>query len=158
MASLVNQNRAPFCFVDLHGHSIKKNSFLFGCETSSEVLALPHLMNSLPMFSMMNCRFQLTRERCARTVVYQRLGVLRSYTLENTYNGCDQGTLQGMQITEVELGELGVGLLASIYSLRHQMVGTQSNVRPSADQVQKSSNDSESGTSNESQSDEYYIM
>ena len=90
IASLIDQGRAPFAYVDLHGHSIKKNAFLFGCESSSDVLALPRLMNSLPMFSMMNCRFKLTRERCARTVVYRRLGVLRSYTLESTYNGCDQ--------------------------------------------------------------------
>ena len=36
---------------------------------------------SLPMFSRTNCRFRLTREKCARVVVYRRLGILRSYTL-----------------------------------------------------------------------------
>ena len=91
---------------------VKKNGFLFGCESSPEVLDLPKLMNrkmgfswlpigqfvsnfwkffrkiqrekskkSLPMFSRTNCRFRLTREKCARVVVYRRLGILRSYTL-----------------------------------------------------------------------------
>ena len=99
IASLIDQGRAPFAYVDLHGHSIKKNAFLFGCESSSDVLALPRLMNSLPMFSMMNCRFKLTRERCARTVVYRRLGVLRSYTLESTYNGCDQAWFKKFSVS-----------------------------------------------------------
>lgn len=43
---------------------------------------------------------------------------MRSYTLETTYNGCDQGQLCNMQITEAELCELGVGLLSSIYVLK----------------------------------------
>jgi len=122
MANLVNEEKNIFCFVDLHGHSVKKNGFLFGCESSPEVLDLPKLMNSLPMFSRTNCRFRLTREKCARVVVYRRLGILRSYTLETTYNGCDQGNLMNLQITESELCELGVGLLSSISMLKEQIL------------------------------------
>merc|ERR1711990_903117 len=90
-----------------------------------EVLDLPKLMNSLPMFSRTNCRFRLTREKCARVVVYRRLGILRSYTLETTFNGCDQGNLTNLQITESDLCELGVGLLSSISMLKEQILHTR---------------------------------
>jgi len=155
IANLVDRNRAPFCYVDLHGHSIKKNSFLFGCEGSTEVFALPRLMNSLPMFSMMNCRFQLTRERCARTVVYRRLGVLRSYTLESTYNGCDQGPLYGMQITETELAELGVGLLGQILTLRRQILTGRTAADSDTLDANRNTHDSDQNSDSAAESDEY---
>jgi len=128
MTNLVNEGKHIFCYTDLHGHSLKKNGFIFGCEHSTACTELPRLMNTLPMFSRPACRFQLTRERCARVVVYRRLGVLRSYTLETTYNGCDQGQLSNMQVTEAELCELGVGLLSSIYVLKEQLLRDQKDV------------------------------
>ena len=79
---------------------------------------IKRLLNRLPMFSLMNCRFQLSRETCARTVVYRRLGIPRSYTLESTYNGCNQGKHNGLQITENDLCQLGVGLVATIKLLK----------------------------------------
>ena len=32
-----------------------------------------------------------SRYATARVVVWREMGVLRSYTMESTYNGCDQG-------------------------------------------------------------------
>jgi len=118
IASLNAKGKTPMCYIDLHGHSLKKNAFIFGCDGTADVLALPRLLNRLPMFSLMNCRFQLSRETCARTVVYRRLGIPRSYTLESTYNGCNQGKHNGLQITENDLCQLGVGLVATIKLLK----------------------------------------
>ena len=41
---------------------------------------------------------------------------------ETTFNGCDQGNLTNLQITEADLCELGVGLLSSISMLKEQIL------------------------------------
>lgn len=46
-----------------------------------------------PFFSFANCRFAVnkSKEATARVVVCKELGVIRSYTMESTYCGADQG-------------------------------------------------------------------
>lgn len=42
---------------------------------------------------MSNCSFivEKSKESTARVVVWKEIGVARSYTMESTYCGCDQG-------------------------------------------------------------------
>ncbi|XDV53169.1 hypothetical protein PO909_021747 [Leuciscus waleckii] len=46
-----------------------------------------------PAFSFNNCNYLVEKSRAstARVVVWREIGVLRSYTMESTYNGCNQG-------------------------------------------------------------------
>ncbi|KAM7396122.1 hypothetical protein PAMP_019190 [Pampus punctatissimus] len=46
-----------------------------------------------PAFSFNSCNYSVEKSRSAtaRVVVWREMGVLRSYTMESTYNGCDQG-------------------------------------------------------------------
>jgi len=46
-----------------------------------------------PFFSFRNCSFvvEKSKEATARVVVWRELGVIRSYTMESTYCGADQG-------------------------------------------------------------------
>ncbi|XP_053573620.1 cytosolic carboxypeptidase 4 [Bombina bombina] len=125
---LYSINKAPLVFCDYHGHSQKKNVFVYGCsikETlwqagcvvdSATLLedvgyrALPKILNKIaPAFSMANCSFvvEKARESTARVVVWREIGVLRSYTMESTYCGFNQGSYKGLQVGTKELEEMG---------------------------------------------------
>lgn len=125
-------------FCDYHGHSRKKNVFMYGCSlketiwqsnistasndieedlayrVSAQTLlthtlkptrwsasdfgrcfqALPKILSQIaPAFSMASCSFVVERskESTARVVVWREIGVQRSYTMESTVCGCDQG-------------------------------------------------------------------
>ncbi|XP_043410662.1 cytosolic carboxypeptidase 4 [Prionailurus bengalensis] len=120
--------RSPRVFCDFHGHSQKKNVFLYGCsikETlwqaesamgTSTVLedvgyrTLPKILDKLaPAFTMSSCSFLVEKSRAstARVVVWREMGVSRSYTMESSYCGCNQGPYQGLQFGTSELEEMG---------------------------------------------------
>jgi predicted nucleic acid-binding Zn finger protein len=48
---------------------------------------------SCAAFCWQNCSFVVERvkEGSARVVVWRQIGVVRSYTMESSYCGCDQG-------------------------------------------------------------------
>ncbi|ELK18246.1 Cytosolic carboxypeptidase 4 [Pteropus alecto] len=105
----------PVVFCDFHGHSQKKNVFLYGCsikETlwqaesavgTSTLLedvsyrTLPKILDQLaPAFTMSSCSFVVEKSRAstARVVVWREMGVSRSYTMESSFCGCNQGPYQ----------------------------------------------------------------
>uniref|UniRef100_A0A8B9QXE3 tubulin-glutamate carboxypeptidase n=1 Tax=Anas platyrhynchos TaxID=8839 RepID=A0A8B9QXE3_ANAPL len=131
--------RAPLVFCDYHGHSQKKNVFLYGCSIKETLWqagctvdtavitedvgyrTLPKILDKVaPAFVMNSCSFlvEKSRESTARVVVWQEMGVLRSYTMESTYCGCSHGLYkvtmnlpaflhQGLQLGTQELEEMG---------------------------------------------------
>ncbi|KAI1889776.1 hypothetical protein AGOR_G00166410 [Albula goreensis] len=131
--------RTPLVFSDYHGHSRKKNVFLYGCsvketlwQSASSVdtstlkedpgyRTIPKTLDRIaPAFSFNSCSYlvEKSRESTARVVVWRELGVLRSYTMESTYNGCDQGVYKGLQTGTRELQEMGLKFCQSLLSLR----------------------------------------
>uniref|UniRef100_A0AAQ6IIV4 Cytosolic carboxypeptidase 1 n=1 Tax=Anabas testudineus TaxID=64144 RepID=A0AAQ6IIV4_ANATE len=161
---LAHIQRAPLVFCDYHGHSRKKNVFMYGCSvketvwqsnisaTSSDLQedlgyrALPKILSQIaPAFSMASCSFVVERskESTARVVVWREIGVQRSYTMESTLCGCDQGKYKGLQIGTRELEEMGAQFCVAMLRLKrltglrnHQhfldlesdLIGTQSKV------------------------------
>lgn len=161
---LAHIQRAPLVFCDYHGHSRKKNVFMYGCSvketvwqsnisaTSSDLQedlgyrALPKILSQIaPAFSMASCSFVVERskESTARVVVWREIGVQRSYTMESTLCGCDQGKYKGLQIGTRELEEMGAQFCVALLRLKrltglrnHQhlldlesdIIGTQSKV------------------------------
>uniref|UniRef100_A0A8C6DUS8 tubulin-glutamate carboxypeptidase n=1 Tax=Moschus moschiferus TaxID=68415 RepID=A0A8C6DUS8_MOSMO len=124
--------RSPMVFCDFHGHSQKKNVFLYGCSVketlwqaeatvgTSNLLedvsyrTLPKILDKLaPAFTMSSCSFLVEKSRAstARVVVWREMGVSRSYTMESSYCGCNQGPYQvceaGLQFGTSELEEMG---------------------------------------------------
>ncbi|XP_031364979.1 cytosolic carboxypeptidase 1-like isoform X4 [Apis dorsata] len=116
--------RPPYVFVDYHGHSRRKNVFLFGCSRSgswsaadrakpdqpSQYLTLPYLMQKIsPAFALPLCSFKVERhkESTARVAIWRQLGVSRSYTMESSFCGCDQGVLAGMHLDTKHLKAIG---------------------------------------------------
>uniref|UniRef100_A0A8C3JZ52 ATP/GTP binding protein like 1 n=1 Tax=Calidris pygmaea TaxID=425635 RepID=A0A8C3JZ52_9CHAR len=104
--------RAPLVFCDYHGHSQRKNVFLYGCSIKETLWqagcmvdttvitedvgyrTLPKILDKVaPAFVMNSCSFlvEKSRESTARVVVWKEIGVLRSYTMESTYCGCSHG-------------------------------------------------------------------
>ncbi|KAJ8412935.1 hypothetical protein AAFF_G00105170 [Aldrovandia affinis] len=131
--------RTPLVFSDYHGHSRKKNVFLYGCSVKETLWqsgssvntatlkedpgyrTIPKTLDRIaPAFSFNSCSYlvEKSREATARVVVWRELGVLRSYTLESTYNGCDQGIYKGLQTGTRELEEMGLKFCQSLLSLR----------------------------------------
>ncbi|XP_072006964.1 cytosolic carboxypeptidase 1 isoform X2 [Engystomops pustulosus] len=133
---LASIKRVPLVYCDYHGHSRKKNVFMYGCSIKETVWhtnvnsascdivedsgyrTLPKVLGQIaPAFSMSSCSFvvEKSKESTARVVVWRELGVQRSYTMESTLCGCDQGKYKGLQIGTKELEEMGakfcVGLL-----------------------------------------------
>ncbi|NXB45051.1 CBPC4 carboxypeptidase, partial [Leucopsar rothschildi] len=104
--------RAPLVFCDYHGHSQKKNVFLYGCSIKETLWqagcmvdtavvtedvgyrTLPKILDKVaPAFVMNSCSFLVEKSRAstARVVVWKEMGVLRSYTMESTYCSCSHG-------------------------------------------------------------------
>ncbi|XP_015217670.1 cytosolic carboxypeptidase 1 isoform X2 [Lepisosteus oculatus] len=128
--------RTPLVYCDYHGHSRKKNVFMYGCSIKETVWqtnvsasscelqedlgyrTLPKILSQIaPAFCMSSCSFvvEKSKESTARVVVWREIGVQKSYTMESTLCGCDQGKYKGLQIGTKELEEMGakfcVGLL-----------------------------------------------
>ncbi|KAL7884228.1 hypothetical protein AOLI_G00069980 [Acnodon oligacanthus] len=131
--------RTPLVFCDYHGHSRKKNVFMYGCSIKETVWqtnvsasssdlqedlgyrTLPKLLSQLaPAFSLSSCSFVVERskESTARVVVWREIGVQRSYTMESTLCGCDQGKYKGLQIGTKELEEMGSQFCVALLRLR----------------------------------------
>ncbi|TMS03784.1 Cytosolic carboxypeptidase 1 [Larimichthys crocea] len=84
-------------------------------------LTLPKILSQIaPAFSMASCSFVVERskESTARVVVWREIGVQRSYTMESTLCGCDQGKYKGLQIGTRELEEMGAQFCVSLLRLK----------------------------------------
>ncbi|KAK7891986.1 hypothetical protein WMY93_023949 [Mugilogobius chulae] len=128
--------RTPLVYCDYHGHSRKKNVFLYGCSVKETLWqsavdtvgvkedpgyrTIPKTLDRIaPAFSFNSCNYLVEKSRSAtaRVVVWREIGVLRSYTMESTYNGCDQGIYKGLQMGTRELQEMGVKFCHSLLSV-----------------------------------------
>ncbi|KAJ8413913.1 hypothetical protein AAFF_G00065110 [Aldrovandia affinis] len=131
--------RAPMVYCDYHGHSRKKNVFMYGCSIKETVWqtnasatscdlqedlgyrTLPKILSHVaPAFSMSSCSFvvEKSKESTARVVVWREMGVQKSYTMESTLCGCDQGKYKGLQIGTRELEEMGAQFCVALLRLK----------------------------------------
>ncbi|XP_005304370.1 cytosolic carboxypeptidase 1 isoform X1 [Chrysemys picta bellii] len=131
--------RLPLVYCDYHGHSRKKNVFMYGCSIKETVWhtnvsaascdliedlgyrTLPKILSHIaPTFSMSSCSFvvEKSKESTARVVVWREIGVQRSYTMESTLCGCDQGKYKGLQIGTRELEEMGAKFCVALLRLK----------------------------------------
>uniref|UniRef100_A0A0L8IAH7 tubulin-glutamate carboxypeptidase n=1 Tax=Octopus bimaculoides TaxID=37653 RepID=A0A0L8IAH7_OCTBM len=122
-------NKLPTIYCDLHGHSQKKNIFLYGCsplkswqtfdadnptyhEWGEDISyqILPYILNqTAAAFSLQDSQFHVEeiKETSARVVVWRQLGVVNSYCMESTFCGFDQGTYRNTQVSTHHLQEMG---------------------------------------------------
>lgn len=126
--------KIPYVFCDLHGHSRRKNVFLYGCSNQEswlesdraepdvplDYLILPNVMaNFTPGFSLPLCKFCFERhkEATARVTVWREFGVKRSYTMECSFCGFDTGVYKGFHMNTGHLKEIGTSFCVTISCL-----------------------------------------
>ncbi|XP_074141325.1 cytosolic carboxypeptidase 4 [Sminthopsis crassicaudata] len=136
---LNNIGRTPVVFCDFHGHSQKKNVFFYGCSIKETLWqagcpvepsivsedvgyrALPKILDKVaPAFTISSCSFLVEKSRAstARVVVWREIGVLRSYTMESSYCGCNQGPYKDLQLGTRELEEMGATFCLGLFLLQ----------------------------------------
>lgn len=92
-----SEQREIALYCDMHGHSMKKNVFMYACRADLQdrnsnalIRLVPKLLaRSNKLFSYPDCHFRLEtcKQATARVVVFKEFGVLNSYTLEASFYG-----------------------------------------------------------------------
>uniref|UniRef100_I3J890 AGBL carboxypeptidase 1 n=1 Tax=Oreochromis niloticus TaxID=8128 RepID=I3J890_ORENI len=105
--------QTPVVFCDYHVDTV-------GLKEDPGYRTIPKTLDRIaPTFSFNSCNFLVEKSRSAtaRVVVWREMGVLRSYTMENTYNGCNQGIYKGLQTGTQEHQEMGMKFCHSLLSV-----------------------------------------
>lgn len=102
LKKLSNQ-REIVIYCDMHGHSIKKNAFMYACankrpnsyqlKQNISARLIPYLLSlSNPHFSYQNSHFRLekSKQSTARIVSFKDIRITNSYTLEASFFGPDK--------------------------------------------------------------------
>ena len=130
-----SKERSILLYCDLHGHSRKKNSFIYGCNRAAnggfnswtKVRLLPRILARLNhVFDITSCKFKVEKGKLGtgRVVVWKDFGVTNSFTLENSFHGFDYGETF-RQFTVGDLTNLGRDLLLSLSEYQKILVEIQ---------------------------------
>ncbi|KAG9398270.1 hypothetical protein AC1031_014863 [Aphanomyces cochlioides] len=111
-------------YCDIHGHSRKKNVFMYGCDSRKVInptaRTFPRLLSQQCIgrkyVSLAGCSFQVHRgrEATARVVVGRDLGIQNSFTLEASFCGADFGLLANHHFNLRHLDDIGVALAQTL--------------------------------------------
>jgi len=98
LLSVKRQNRGPLLFCDFHGHSRRRNVFMFGCDDrwahGTPGRLFPYLLSRTTTdFAFGSCSFKISRAKanCARVAMARDLPLAFSYTIEASFAGATQG-------------------------------------------------------------------
>jgi hypothetical protein len=95
MIEAFSKERELVCFNDFHGHSRRKNIFMYGCNVSNapeETRLYPFLLSRIcPFFSFGLSRFgnQKSKDATARVALFNEYRIPCIYTTESTFCGND---------------------------------------------------------------------
>ena len=83
-------------FLDIHGHSRKKNTFIYGPyfplhnEKYWKMRVLPKIVSeNTDMFRFFSCKFRIQKSKlkAARIVLWRENGIMNCFTLESSFHG-----------------------------------------------------------------------
>lgn len=120
----IYKERPVLLFCDLHGHSRKKNSFIYGCNRAADggfnswtkVRLFPRILASInPAFDLTSCKFKVEKGKLGtgRVVIWKEYEVTNSFTLENSFHGYDYGT-KFREFSVKDFQNLGCDIVNSI--------------------------------------------
>jgi cytosolic carboxypeptidase protein 2/3 len=129
MFKVFQEERRVMAYFDLHGHSRKKNAFMYGCDyfgmdsrqKNLMLRSLPALFDSLSKifkFSNWSFRVEKNKEKTGRVVWFKEFGIMHSFTLETSFFGREK-TESDTDDTDLHMGtedfeQLGVDLAKTI--------------------------------------------
>lgn len=105
----MKEEREISLFCDLHGHSWKKNVFMYGCNVAKnpeETRLFPFMLGKLcPYFNFHDSRFgvQKSKEATAWVATFNELWFPNIFTMESSFCGNDAGPNAGMHFTRENL-------------------------------------------------------
>ncbi|KAF4042161.1 Zinc carboxypeptidase [Phytophthora infestans] len=118
-------SRGVAFYCDMHGHSRKKNVFMYGCDTKRK--PNPAARGFAKLFSMQqtakkyisfpDCSFKVSKDKetTARVVVANELRINWSFTLEASFCGANFGELYSMHFNTKHLREVGASLCETLF-------------------------------------------
>lgn len=96
MIQMLSEEKEVSLFCDFHGHSIKKDIFIYGCKDQEnprkdvQIKILPFLLSKKnKIFSFKKSIFRVAKDKTStgRVVCFQDLKILNSYTMEASFFG-----------------------------------------------------------------------
>ena len=114
MIRKTQEERDVMLFVDFHGHSRKKNIFMYGNSAKNDTKfrerIFPFMLEKqAEVFSYTDCAFsvQKSKEGTGRVVGWKELGIQNSFTLEASFCGSDFGKYADLHFNTTLLQEIG---------------------------------------------------
>lgn len=111
-------------FIDLHGHSRKKNVFMYGPEFPIhdprylQCRGIPKLLSEkTEMFRFFSCKFRVTpsKETTARVVLWREFRIANCFTLEASFHGFFNSERVTLDFVHEHLKEIGSHLSTSLF-------------------------------------------
>ncbi|KAJ1341104.1 hypothetical protein BSLG_004306 [Batrachochytrium salamandrivorans] len=97
----------PLLVCDFHGHSRRKNAFVYGCENGpGDAEGLEKVMT--------------VKESTSRIVMWREFGIINSFTLESSYCGADFGERKGTQFSISDLERMGADFCRGLLALTQE--------------------------------------
>ncbi|KAH9145714.1 hypothetical protein AeRB84_010368 [Aphanomyces euteiches] len=116
MIAAMRNSRRVILFCDIHGHSRKKNMFLYGCKPFStwsqfeaaRVRLFPYLLSKISSadqggyFSFTDCTFNVARAKrsTGRVAIWNDVRILNSFTLETSFCGTGENKSKRFPTTQ----------------------------------------------------------
>ncbi|KAK2964823.1 putative Cytosolic carboxypeptidase Nna1 [Blattamonas nauphoetae] len=124
MVKKLQEERGVDLYLDVHGHSRKKNIFIFGCESkdTSGLMTLqekvfPRMLSKSSLtLSFNDCDFkvQKSKETAARVVLWRECRIMNSFTMESSFAGSSVGRYADIHYTPAIWEEQGRDFCVSL--------------------------------------------
>lgn len=115
-----SKERECALYCDLHGHSRRKNIFMYGNNLKDKPHAtrvFPYIMSKLcDFFSFEQSRFSMSKykEQTARLSMFKEMGIPNIFTMEASFCGADKGKYKGQHFSTEYLMLAGRRLLETL--------------------------------------------
>jgi len=120
----VQDENQVLAFIDMHGHSRKKNVFMYGPgfpihdARYLKMRVMPKLMSEQSeMFRFYSCKFRIQRskEKTARVVLWREFNIMNCYTLEASFHGFFDRERETKEFVHSHLLQVGKMLASTIF-------------------------------------------